>query len=464
MMRVLRVLSDQNSNQEVNVHPLANPPAYLNIFQVSTATTSFLASSAVAFSITCLGNTGLSTPYRRIIFGLGVADMFQSFAFMTGPLAVPPSKMSGAAGTEVTSCKANGFILHVGALAFMFYAFFLCVYYLYKLKYKMSDNAFRHKIETKFHIFIVVLALAMTIAALELDTFHVNGTHFAFCNVGTTPTLCAFYPDIVGDCDPTVTKHVIIMVYLINVTMPTVCFVGIIVSMGLLYHHAFVVNRAIEKESLVRSSLRNSNNTSTNQEMEEGGANANGNGNSNSNSNGNASSPARVDVDEGGEGSLSETPQDRVQHLSRLYRREITIQATSYVAAFCITYVPTVVAMACAMVWYSSPVLDAISIFTYPMGGFLNVLVYTRPKIAGLRRNHPEYSHFRCFWLVLRAGGEIPSEDDLALTCCQAYCCNPTWIVSDISQSNTNNTRVLTSTPQARERRRRRIGLTSLGL
>eukprot|EP00553_Chaetoceros_curvisetus_P007501 CAMPEP_0204627022 /NCGR_PEP_ID=MMETSP0717-20131115/12876_1 /ASSEMBLY_ACC=CAM_ASM_000666 /TAXON_ID=230516 /ORGANISM="Chaetoceros curvisetus" /LENGTH=213 /DNA_ID=CAMNT_0051643133 /DNA_START=533 /DNA_END=1174 /DNA_ORIENTATION=+ len=203
--------------------------------------------------------------------------------------------------------------------------------------------------------------------------------------------------------------------------------------MGLLYHHAFVMNQTIEKESEVRSSLRSSNNTGGDERvrtsLRSSGNNRECQGGANASSP--LSSPTGAAEEEG-----QVTPQDRVQNLSRLYRREITIQATAYVAAFCFTYIPTVVAMACAMFWFYSPVLDAVSIFTYPMGGFLNILVYTRPKIASLRRTHPEYSRFKCFWLVLRAGGEIPSDDDLAVSCCEAYFCNPNWMLSDISQSN----------------------------
>ena len=65
------------------------PPGYFTILQTSAASISFLSSSLMAMSIAWFGNTGLSSPYRRIIFGLSISDIFQSFAFLSGPFAVP---------------------------------------------------------------------------------------------------------------------------------------------------------------------------------------------------------------------------------------------------------------------------------------------------------------------------------------------------------------------------------------
>ncbi len=122
----------------------------------------------------------------------------------------------------------------------------------------------------------------------------------------------------------------------------------------------------------------------------------------------------------------NETPQDRVLKLSRLYRREIIIQATSYVAVFCLVYFP-------GMITFTSPnPSDVLILFTmifYPLGGFLNILVYTRPKVANLRRTHPECSRLRGFWLVIKAGGEIPDDVDFSVSCCQDCCSIPPWLI-----------------------------------
>ncbi len=373
---------------------LTNPPAYFVILQVSSSTASLIASTIIVFAITCCGSIGLSTPYRRIIFGISFADILQSFALLVGPIAVPPTKQSGDAGTEAISCKANGFMLYVGGLSVTMYTFSLCLYYLCKLRYKMSDDVFRYKIEKKLHIFIVVFCLVVTIAALSMDTFHTNPIHLSFCYISNIPTGCD--PDI-GECDPNIQARVSIFLMIIQVVIPALCFIGITITMGLLYQHAFVWNQTIEREVRNSISLRD-----MHRKEKEGES-------------------LEIASDEAADEEM-EDPLERVQNLSRLYRREITIQATSYFLAFCFTYIPMMFGVILDIYYINHSVLDAIVIFTYPLGGFLNILVYTRPKVASLRRDHPECSRLRGFWLVLRAGGEIPNEVDLSLSCCQDCC------------------------------------------
>eukprot|EP00553_Chaetoceros_curvisetus_P000631 CAMPEP_0204621594 /NCGR_PEP_ID=MMETSP0717-20131115/7251_1 /ASSEMBLY_ACC=CAM_ASM_000666 /TAXON_ID=230516 /ORGANISM="Chaetoceros curvisetus" /LENGTH=224 /DNA_ID=CAMNT_0051636033 /DNA_START=96 /DNA_END=770 /DNA_ORIENTATION=+ len=50
----------------------------------------------------------------------------------------------------------------------------------------------------------------------------------------------------------------------------------------------------------------------------------------------------------------------------------------------------------------------------YPLAGFFNIIIYTRWNVRSWRRSHPECSWLRAFWLVLKAGGNLPnmSNDD----------------------------------------------------
>jgi len=444
-----------------------------------------MASTIIAFAITCLGNVGLSTPYRRIIFGLSIADILQSLALLTGPMSVS-SHLSGAAGTEVTSCKVNGFFMSTGANAVILYTFFLCVYYLYKLKYKMSDDAFKNRIEKKFHTFIVVFCLSVNIAALAMDTFHTSGFLRSFCGVNSTPTGCRNNPEIVGECDPIVTKRANIFIFGTNVALPIICFMGIIISMSLLYQHAYVLNKTIEEELKFSIQMRASSNPSSASASLKSGHLSSWRGSSSntilrtSKNHGGGEEASDPAVEPGdvetqmttsnhesnptsmttrnlvGEESLdvgmvepvdeevTETPQDRVQHLSRLYRREMNLQASCYVGAFCFTYIPMIICVFLTIYKEYPVTISAVVVLTFPLGGFLNILVYTRPMIASLRRTNPECSRLRAFWLVLRAGGEIPSaNDDLTFSCCWNYSCSYScnwfpsrWFVSEYYYSD----------------------------
>jgi hypothetical protein len=51
----------------------------------------------------------------------------------------------------------------------------------------------------------------------------------------------------------------------------------------------------------------------------------------------------------------------------------------------------------------------AISL-TWPLGGFINILIYTRPKIAILRIRQPQLSWIKAFRTIILAGAEVPDE------------------------------------------------------
>ncbi len=134
----------------------------------------------------------------------------------------------------------------------------------------------------------------------------------------------------------------------------------------------------------------------------------------------------------------NETPQDRLQKLSQLYMRENIVQAVSYVGVPFLTYSFYFKASG-----INHSLLDAAVIFFLPLGGFLNILVYTRPMVAELRRRYPECSRIYGFWLVLSEGGKIPDDVDLSLSCCQACCGLPIEYVSDYDYDTTTNRHAL---------------------
>ena len=123
--------------------------------QVSTSSISCIASSAIAIMIK-RSPRGLSTPYRRIIFGLSISDILQSFALLTGPFASPKGiTLSPWAIGNTRLCEANAFFMIFGTSAVPMYTCALCLYYLCKLKMNMTDEAFTLKVERKLHVGII---------------------------------------------------------------------------------------------------------------------------------------------------------------------------------------------------------------------------------------------------------------------------------------------------------------------
>ena len=64
------------------------------------------------------------------------------------------------------TCRVNGFFFLLGMTALPMYTFSLSIYYVCKMKGKMTDGEFSEKIEKKMHIFIIAFNRAISWTAL----------------------------------------------------------------------------------------------------------------------------------------------------------------------------------------------------------------------------------------------------------------------------------------------------------
>jgi len=362
----------------------------------------------MASSIAWFGSAE-STPYRRIILGLSISDIFRSLGLLFGPLAVPITKVSLTVENEVLSCRVNGLVLQVATTALAMHTVFLSVYYLFKLKYRMSNESFKHRIERRVRAFIVLFSLMSGIVPLVMNAYHISSLTLSTCTIANAPTGC-WRED---DCDPAYRRVFRILSYLLVVGVNVVFMAMIITIMAVLYHHTFVLKRRIQREVSVPTALRSSEDEAPNVTDEKEVA-------------------KERDIEVG-------KPQIRVQQLSKLYHNEMMTQAISFVGIYFLMYIPVMVAHA------GDPpdFLLAITMIFFPLGGFLNILVYTRPKVAELRRRYPECSRPRGLWMVLKTGGEIPENIDLSLSCCRDCCHVPEWMLESEYDSDYSS-RVLT--------------------
>ncbi len=348
------------SNKETHNHETLSKS-----LQVSTATLSFLSSSLIAFMTARKRNRGLSSPYRRIIFGLSFSDMIQSGSLIVSPWMIP-SWVEGSWGHgNEASCRIFGFLLMVGSCSVGMYTVLLCCYYFCKLKKRMADATFFYKVERKAHFVIVLLNIILASISLGLGVIHTNPVTRSTCYVANTPLDCVAMPDVVGPCDPVIQGRVEIFLVLTAVAYPALCFCFIAYFMCSIYWHAHEMSK----------------------------------------------NPS--------------TTSSQLQQLSRLYRRENLIQSSCYVIAFFTIYFPIIIIY--FMVFMNVPVIPPFLQITgwilFPSGGLVNILIYTRPHVVSLRRNHPNCSRIKALLLVLKAGGEVPDEIDLSRTfdlCCHS--------------------------------------------
>ncbi len=156
------------------------------ISQISSGSVSFVASSVI---VTFIAINGLSTPYRRIIFGLSVSDIAQSFAIALGPFLTPSSAQAKWGIGNKHTCNLDGFLYLLGVTAMPMYTLCLCIYYVCKLKHRMSNYKFSQMMEKKMHIAIVTINLGLYLTALGMGVINPSplGTS---CIAASLPTGC----------------------------------------------------------------------------------------------------------------------------------------------------------------------------------------------------------------------------------------------------------------------------------
>ncbi|GFH55360.1 hypothetical protein CTEN210_11836 [Chaetoceros tenuissimus] len=342
------------------------------ILRCSTAILSFFGSTTITIMI-LKSKKGLKSPYSRIIFGLSIADMMQSFGIFISPWTSPRNESEFALwsiGTKST-CEATGFFLSVGAGVVPFYIFFLTFYFLRKVKCKVQPKEFRLQ-EQMLHIFIWLYNIVCSI--IPTIKGKISPTRYgSLCVINTEEDL---------------RKSLISLFFYAT---SGVCFIGILVTLSMLT--CYVYN---EEKKLVhiRSErpTREINNNDSASEIEQDVLGA-----ENTSNERNTSSNTQEDSNPSSNSSIA---------MSSLK------QSSLYVFTFLLTYLPL---LAQLFTNGNKESADKIWVFwlisaTWPLAGFLNILIYTRPKVLKFKELHPQMSWLSRFSKVVLSGGEIPAE------------------------------------------------------
>lgn len=364
------------------------------VIQVCAASLSFIASTTIVAMIrktyvsskrgsstsTSTASRGMNqSPYRRLILGLSISDMLQSSALIIGPFISPKgTSLSPWAIGNVATCDAGGVLMLSGALSAPLYIVALCIYYIYIVKYRrtMTVDNFYRRIERKIHIIIILFVFTVCVCALATKSMNSVRTG-SYCQPASVPAGCRNNEEI-GGCDRG--KDAAIYIFILGMTGIVSCL-GIVIFWAMVCWHVifrdFITAAGGKREIYGRYNpcaclciLRNIFQQRKPEEIE-------------------------------------------ASYLARLYLRQVLVQASLYIIGNVVTYV---------FVWtYTAYVLQekipphwlyAAMAFFYPFGGVFNILVYTRPNVSLLRSRFTEYSWIYAFGLIVKAGGELPSEPD----------------------------------------------------
>jgi len=286
-----------------------------------------------------------------------------------------------AYGNQET-CEAVAFTLHIGLIASIPYTLALCIYYLHVIRYNARDHDFAKRIESWLHRICIAYPLLGAIVNLAPGNLNSNGIT---CWIASKPPFCA-----VGEC----TRGANSLIYgRIFAGIPcAVAFVGIVYVM-------VVISWTVIKQERRNARFRFQQTTD---------------GNHNTclsfcrhlrSSIGNRFSRGKREA--GDSNNVQQLVQPIGTYATRGVRasqnrvRVALTQSLLYIGAFAITYTGWF-----AIVMYTvklAPIpfpLLAEHFTIYPLCGFFNILVYTRPKVSTIRRRRPEYWWFQAFlWL-----------------------------------------------------------------
>jgi hypothetical protein len=108
----------------------------------------------------------------RILFGMSLFEALESIWNFgsTWPIPRGTQGVFGAIGSTQT-CTAQGFFLQLG-LSVPMYNASLSIYYLLKIRYNVSDDVLRLRVEPYLHAVSIMFPLATCIACLALDLFN----------------------------------------------------------------------------------------------------------------------------------------------------------------------------------------------------------------------------------------------------------------------------------------------------
>ena len=342
--------------------------------QVCSSTLSSIASLSIIVMI-LISPKKLTSSYGRIIFGMSFGDVMQSLAMLTGPFSV----------FSVNACDWNGFAFVCGSIMVPLYTFALSTRYFCRLNLKMSDERFGRKIERWIQVVIIMFVLGISITGFVMKLYNPMGSE-AVCYFIEYPIGCLTDPEIYGECERGMQSHKFIAIVALVFTCS---LLGVFINMTMLCFNSCWIERVFSNRTHVTTRVSTT-----------------------------ASS---------GHGCFRDylccvfcwnydqlRQESDSDYVLRLNRMETIIQSCLYVGAFYICYLPPVVQsilIIAAGVRLPRIILGTIS-FLYPLGGFFNVMIYTRPKVVRLRHAFPGCSRLKAFLLVLKNGGEMPDLDN----------------------------------------------------
>jgi len=303
------------------------------------------------------------------------------------PFAVPSDTVdlltsSWARNGTIQTCEAAGFVLNIGGTAIPFYTVFLSYYFLKRVKDKVSPLEFSRKYEFKIHALIWILPIIGGIVGLVRKDFNPL-KYGSMCSIMDLPIECSIANSdtqcIRGQNAPKDSLYIIVI---------PVVLAFLVLILNLLRLTVYVYS----EERLMRGQAAEDEdrNTSLWEKLK-----------------------AAPGVCCSNHHSDLQQDQNGIQQHS--LSKQSLVQSTLYIVAYLVTYTNPMVGFVQGFLGIPRTSMVSWALFSifWPLGGLFNIIIYTRPKVAATRREHPKYAHsswFLIFRFVIFSGGEVPTD------------------------------------------------------
>jgi len=342
-----------------------------------SAALSILGSSTIVYKI--CSNISKATPYDRIMLGLSACDIVGSLAYgILNPFLAPAdtSERIWSIGNDA-SCTFLGF-LNQFALSAILYNAMLSFYFLLTVKYKVKRKEFAHKYEIYMHVLCLTFGVGTGGLGLFIGLYSEVDVGYG-CWVNDYPKGCA------EPGGPPCTGQYYGIVY---AALPGVfTFLSLAINNCCIYLYV--------RKNL--GTIKDTTDGSTQSKTEEPQSSAIEEVAMNSLD----TDPANRDSNVQQNQSISTTVAFPIRHSPAYNDRvqEVATQCILYVGSFLICFMPAFIFRVKDTFRPDSNfdendifALCALMSITYPLQGFLNMLVYNRPNFTRVRRAYPRLS------------------------------------------------------------------------
>jgi len=223
--------------------------SWTGIAITTVAASSSMLGSAIIIFLILRSTIGLNTVYHRILFGMSVSDILQSFPMILTTMPMPKdmiyTQFDGRMvfGNTIT-CSIQGATYSAGTMCALLYNAILCIYYVCSIRFRMKDETFRRCLEPCLHIYAILFSLVVTILPWYYEQFNPSPVHFTWCGYNRYPWWCSEHDEECsyerGQPDKALILFAIINM---NILFITAC---IIISMVVIIWHVYSQERLLK--------------------------------------------------------------------------------------------------------------------------------------------------------------------------------------------------------------------------